>query len=286
VTIKEALLYGRRRLAAAGIQNPVLDSELILAHVLGLNRLQVIVDNKKELTGKQLALYERLLDLRRRHVPVAYITGRKEFYGLEFFVRPGVLIPRPETEFSVEEALQAIKDLRNPRVADLCCGSGAIAVTLAVKSPGLVVYASDISETAVEVTRENAVKHRVEERVFFMRGDLWEPFEKKGIGDLDAVVSNPPYIPSGEIETLPEDVKREPVMALDGGPDGLEIYRRIISKAPAFLKAGGRIIFEIGWNQAAPVKALLEKAGFEVKKVIKDYAGLDRVVSAVKKREL
>jgi release factor glutamine methyltransferase len=126
----------------------------------------------------------------------------------------------------------------------------------------------------------------VKERVFFMQGDLWEPFEKKGIGDLDAVVSNPPYIPSGEIETLPEDVKREPVMALDGGPDGLEIYRRIISKAPAFLKAEGRIIFEIGWNQAAPVKALLEKAGFEVKKVIKDYAGLDRVVSAVKRPEL
>lgn len=278
--VREALSMARKRLAGEGISNPGLDAELLLAHVLSTDRLRLLV-NDGEIPSEHMECFERLLDLRCRHMPVAYITGRREFFGLDICVGPGVLIPRPETEFAVEESLRAIKDLEKPESADLCCGSGAIAVALAVNRSDVTVFASDISDAAEKYTKENARKHHVNDRVFFLKGDLWQPFEEKNAGPFDLVVSNPPYIPEEEMSGLQEDVKNEPEIALNGGKDGLDYYKRIISKAQQFVKPGGHVVLEIGWNQAADVGDLLTANGFDRIRVIKDYAGFDRVVSAV-----
>ena len=218
---------------------------------------------------------------RCQFVPIAYIIGRKEFYGLNFYVKKGVLIPRPETEFVVEEALKAASKISNPLIADLCSGSGAISVAIAVNSPKATVYATEISDIACEVARKNIFAHGVQDRVLLFQGDLWAPIEEREIRGLDIIVSNPPYIPSKDLKNLPNDVKNEPQLALDGGTDGLEFYRRIISRAHEFLKAGGSIILEIGWNQALEVKTLMEKEGFKDIQVVKDYAGFDRVVTGI-----
>lgn len=283
--LREALLLGKKVLEEADISNPILDSQLILGFVLEKDRLHLLLNPQEKITNEQFTHYEKLLALRCRHVPVAYITGQKEFYGLDFSVKPGVLIPRPETEFVVEQALEAIAPIKKPIVADLCCGSGAIAISIAVNHKGSNIYASDISEIAQEVTLNNAKAQNVQERIFFLRGDLWEPYIELGIGNFDVIVSNPPYIPTQELKTLPEDVKTEPQIALDGGIDGLEIYQRILSSAPQFLKPEGKIVFEIGWNQAKGVKSLLVESGFENIDVFQDYAGFDRVVSATLKSD-
>ncbi|MDN5312048.1 MAG: release factor glutamine methyltransferase [Thermoanaerobacteraceae bacterium] len=280
--IREVLKMARRKLSESGVENSGLDAELLLAYALSLDRLRLLVNDEAQLSVEETACFEKLLDLRCGHVPVAYITGHKEFFGLDISVGPGVLIPRPETEFAVEESLRVTKNLKKPRAVDLCCGSGAIAVAVAVNHPNAIVFASDISEIAGKYTKDNARKHHVENRVFFIKGDLWRPFEEKNLGQFDLIVSNPPYIPEDEMGNLPEDIKKEPEIALNGGMDGLDYYKRIISKAPQFLKSGGHIILEIGWNQAAVVRDLLKANDFKEIKVIKDYAGYDRVVSAIR----
>jgi len=281
VNVRKALSIGQKRLYEAGVANPALDSQLILCHVLGTNRLKLLVYDEIELTKEQQECYDKLLKERCQFVPVAYIIGRKEFYGLNLYVTKGVLVPRPETEFVVEEALKAASKIANPVIADLCCGSGAISVAFAVNNQEAKVYSTEISDVACEVARKNIHVHGVQDRVLLFQGDLWEPLEQRNIRELDIIVSNPPYIPSKELKNLPNDVKKEPQIALDGGFDGLEFYRRIISKAPEYLKPGGRVIFEIGWNQAQDVKYLLEKEGFKEIQVRKDYAGFDRVVTGV-----
>lgn len=281
MNVREALKMGQKKLREAGVANPVLDSQLILSHVLGTDRLKLLVYDEIKLTKEQQECYGTLLAQRCQFVPIAYIIGRKEFYGLNFYVKKGVLIPRPETEFVVEEALKAASKISNPLIADLCSGSGAISVAIAVNSPKATVYATEISDIACEVARKNIFAHGVQDRVLLFQGDLWAPIEEREIRGLDIIVSNPPYIPSQDLENLPNDVKNEPQLALDGGTDGLEFYRRIISRAHEFLKAGGSIILEIGWNQALDVKTLMEKEGFKDIQVVKDYAGFDRVVTGI-----
>jgi release factor glutamine methyltransferase len=279
MTIREALILGRKKLSAAGIENPCLDSEVLLGYVLGIEKLQLYVRANQTVSQKQLDTYAQLISLRCQHMPVAYIIKQKEFYGLTFYVKPGVLIPRPETEFLVEETLSIIKNIKRPKVADLCCGSGAISVAIAVNQKDVVVYASDISEIAGEVTNINAKKHKVKERITFLQGDLWTPFEEKKINNLDVIISNPPYIPEAEIQNLPLDVKNEPKIALNGGKKGVDFYQKILQKSKDYLAPKGHIVLEIGWNQSNLVKEMLIESGFQVKKVIKDYAGFDRVIS-------
>jgi release factor glutamine methyltransferase len=281
VTIQETLILGHKRLSKAGIPTSLLDAHVLLAYVLGIPRERLYIEHQRLLSQEDLSAFEGLLDLRCCHVPVAYITGIKEFYGINFRVTPGVLVPRPETEFVVEQGLKFLRGVKAPLVADLCCGSGIIGISLAVNNPGVRVYASDISEAAREVTLENARALGVEHRVAFLQGDLWKPFDHRGLKDFDLVVSNPPYIPTGEIEHLSEDVKHEPKIALDGGGDGVNFYRAIVEDAPKYLKPRGKLILEIGYDQASAVADLLSEAGFEDIEVIRDYAGLDRVVSAV-----
>ncbi|NLZ53512.1 MAG: peptide chain release factor N(5)-glutamine methyltransferase [Thermoanaerobacteraceae bacterium] len=282
MNVREALNMGRKQLYEAGVASPALDSQLILSHVLGTDRIKLFVYDEINLTKKQQERYEILLAKRCRFVPIAYIIGRKEFYGLNFYIKRGVLIPRPETEFVVEEALNTAGTITNPVIADLCCGSGAISVAIAVNNKKAKVYAIEISDVACEVARRNINAHDVQDRVLLLKGDLWMPLEQSKIKELDIIVSNPPYIPTQELKSLPNDVKNEPQLALDGGSDGLEFYRRIIPRAPEFLKKpGGRIIFEIGWDQASDVKDILEKSGFKQIKVRKDYADFDRVITGV-----
>ena len=275
--VREALELGKKTLTHAGIQNPVLDSQVILSFALKIDKLTLLINPETTLSKEQQDQYNKLLALRCRHIPIAYITGHKEFYGLNFQVNSEVLVPRPETEFAVEEVLKHISNIKEPKVADICCGSGAIAVSIAVHHKTAVVYATDISEACGKVTIKNSKYHGVNERVIFLKGNLLEPLKDSC---LDVIVSNPPYIPRKDIESLPADVRHEPVLALDGGIDGLDMYREIIKDAPKYLKPGGSIIFEIGWNQGKDVEEYLTTSGFSKIRVIRDYAGFDRVISA------
>ncbi|MCF6096139.1 peptide chain release factor N(5)-glutamine methyltransferase [Thermovorax subterraneus] len=280
MNVLEGLNYGKKVLLEAGVENPLLDAEVILSHVLGVRRMDLYLEPRRELKEEEIKTYEALIEKRSSRIPVAYITGKKEFFTLEFFVKEGVLIPRPETEFLVEEVLNRISSIKTPKVAELCCGSGAVAISIAFFKKDAIVYASDISERAGEVTMLNAAKHGVEDRVRFLRGDLWQPFEKEGLKGFDVVVANPPYIPSNELENLPPEVKKEPREALDGGPDGLDFYRRIITGAPKFLKSRGSIVLEIGNDQRERVCSFLKGECFEDIRIIKDYGGFERVIAA------
>ena len=277
--VREALTEGTNILAAKEIENPALDSQIILGYVLKKDRLYLLTHDDIMLSSEQADAFNKLLKLRCRHIPIAYIIGEKEFYGIKLHVKPGVLIPRPETEFAVEETLNAILDIKKPKVADICCGSGAISVAIAANNQNVRIYASDISDISCEITRINVNSYNLQDRIFVLKGDLLEPFKENNIRDFDVIVSNPPYIPKSELANLPPDVKNEPESALNGGLDGLMFYRKIAFEAPRFLKPQGKIIFEIGWNQAEAVRKILLANGFTAISVVKDYAGFDRVIS-------
>lgn len=281
MTIRDALFLGKRHLKKRGIQNPNLDAEVLLSHILCIDRSKLFVLIDERLTQEIEKEYERLLNLRCDFVPVSYITGLREFYGLDFFVEPGVLIPRPETEFVVDKCLEFIENINSPKIADICCGSGAISVAIAVNNRHSEIFASDISDKAEKLTNKNSQYHKVKDRIEFLKGNLFYPFKKYNLNNFDVIVSNPPYIPTEKLTKLPEDVKKEPKIALDGGSDGLDFYHKIINYAPQYLKSYGGIILEIGWDQAIHVKPMLESAGFSNIEIIKDYAGFDRVISAM-----
>ncbi len=281
MTVKDALTMGRKVLVDANIANSFLDSELLLAHVLEKDRTKLLTDIEQNLTWRQVDHYRDLLTQRCQNIPIAYITGRKEFYGLNFYVRQGALIPRPETEFVVDEILNTIHHIKNPVIADLCSGIGPISIAVAVNNSDVRVYATEISDVAYNLAKSNIELHQVDDRIFLFQGDLWDPLQMNNIRKLHVVAANPPYIPTSDLALLPKDVKHEPQIALNGGQDGLKFYKRIASKVREFLKPNGKIVFEIGWNQAKDVGLILKKAGFKDIKVTKDYTGLDRVVSGL-----
>ena len=190
--IREVLATGKRKLLKAGIDSYSLDAEVILSYVLHTDRLDLFINYDRVLNQKQLSKYDELLKLRCQHMPVAYITGEKEFYGIKFLCRPGIYT-KAETEFLVERSLEVISKIKEPKIADICCGSGAIAVAIAYNNKYSSVYASDISQIAGCLTKKNAARHNVNERVFFMQGDFWEPFKANQIEELDLIVSNPLY---------------------------------------------------------------------------------------------
>lgn len=277
-TIRQALREARRKLQEVEGAEPALDSEVLLSHVTGLDRAGLYRDAECELTAQQEERFWELVRRRRLGEPVAYLTGRKEFMDLDFKVRPCVLIPRPETELLVETATALLPPA--PLVIDVGTGSGVIAVSLASLLPDSVVYATDYSGEALEVARDNAVRHGVGSRIRFYQGDLLEPLT--GLfpaGRADLIAANLPYIPSGDLAGLPKSVRQyEPWLALDGGVDGLELYRRLIPKAAILLKNGGLLLMEIGFGQTRDMLELL-KTGWETD-IVKDLAGLDRLVVA------
>ena len=273
-TYKEVFRQAVESLTAADIPDAEVDAWYLFEHVTGLNRSAYYLKIEEQVQEKQLMELEKVLKLRRERIPLQYITGTQEFMGYSFLVSPATLIPRQDTEILVEEVSRVAE---GKRVLDLCTGTGCILLSLAKMCNLTKAVGTDISEEAIKIAVKNAEALSVEAEFFC--GDLFQAVPKDMRYDI--IVSNPPYIPSAVIETLmPEVREHEPMSALDGDADGLKFYREIIENAEKYLTGKGQIFFEIGCEQAADVSALLLAHGFTNPRVIKDLAGLDRVVCA------
>jgi release factor glutamine methyltransferase len=329
MTIRQALAEGTASLAAAGIENPGLDSSLLLAEVLNTNRSKLTAAGNDSISAALVATFRQLINRRQSGECTAYILGKKEFYGLEFLVNPSVLVPRPDTETLVEITLNKIGSwdaqvgtalsrvseicdragaqkmaavcqtwregfslssgrMDHPhRVLDLCTGSGAIAIALKHTMPELEVWATDISAKALETAKKNANRLLPPDSIRFFQGDIYDallPVSRLPTPDsrFPIIVSNPPYIPSAEIPSLPPEVRMEPTLALDGGNDGLHVIRKIISRAPEFLRPGGALLLEADPRQMTAIAALYKEAGFTNIKTYADLSGRERVIGGVK----
>ena len=265
-----------RRLAQAGVEEPRLEAELLLMAALGADRAALYANLQDIAPDGSADALEPLTRRRTRREPAAHVIGKCEFYGRDFLVGPGVFIPRPETETLVEEALRVAAAMDGaPTIADVCCGSGAIAITLAAELPRATVFAIDVDAAARSAARENAKRLGVAGRVRVIEGDLLAPLP----APVDIIAANPPYIPSKRIPRLAPEVKYEPRKALDGGADGMDVLRRLLADAPPYLKPGGALLAELDPAQAPQACALAEAAfpGAAVA-IAPDLAGLDRVL--------
>jgi release factor glutamine methyltransferase len=285
-TVGDELNRAMRLFAQSGIDTPQLDAEILMSHALGTPRLHVISYPGQRLREEELAAFRAVVERRVKREPLAYITGEKEFWGLSFEVTPAVLVPRPETETLVDVALAQLRGEwegeapAEPVIADIGAGSGCVAIALAVDLPDAVICATEVSPAAAEVARRNAAKHQVEARVTVLEGDLFEPIPVEVRGRLDAVVSNPPYIPSADINSLQPEIKEyEPRAALDGGREGMTYHRRMLDAARGWLKPGGWVHLEVGASQAEPVAEMARAWGFRDVRITSDLAGIERVVS-------
>jgi release factor glutamine methyltransferase len=280
-TIREALLRASSFLREAGMKDPRFEAELMIRHCLGWDRTRFLTSMHEPISQDHLQKLRELCERRMRHEPLQYLFGCQEFYGRPFAVGPGVLIPRPETEILIEQVLLhagRIWPASAPlQVADIGTGSGAIAVTLACERPRWQVSTVDLSSDAIAIAAENA--ERLGAAVRFLQGDLAEPLLEKG-ERFDIVVSNPPYIPSADVEELDPEVREyEPRLALDGGKDGLDCYRRLCAALPCLLKEKALVTYEVGIHQAQDVAALLTASGvIDGVEIVPDLAGIERVV--------
>ena len=274
---RECYEKGKGTLAEAGIEEADLDARLLLEHVCGTNRNDLLVHGDREVLSEQENTYLFMIKKRAQRFPLQHLTGVHDFMGLEFEVNEHVLIPRQDTEILVEEALRELRDGMN--ILDMCTGSGCILISLLRYSNDCTGLGVDISVEALRTAEENAQKLLTpDKQVCFMESNLFE----KVNGMYDMIVSNPPYIPSGAIGSLmPEVREHEPLDALDGREDGLYFYLNITGECRKYLKPGGMLFYEIGCDQGAAVSEILSREGFMEVRVIKDYAGLDRVVSGV-----
>jgi len=286
LTIIEALHNAEAELKTAGVANARLDAEVLLAHILKKDRAWIVTHISDTLDEENSRTYKTACNRRAHREPLQYILGTQEFWGLEFIVTPDVLIPRPETELAVEEAIGIAKKLdHQPIIVDLGTGSGCIAISLAKELPSALFFAVDASEKALAVARDNSDKLGVSDRIQFLRGDLLEPLDELAVrGQIDIIVSNPPYVRSGERDTLQAEVRDyEPEAALFSGPSGTEIHRRIIAEAPTYLRLHGALIMEMGMGQAEELREMLSASvAYTVPVLTRDLAGIERIVSARK----
>jgi release factor glutamine methyltransferase len=281
VTVLEVIQRSADFLARKGVESPRLQIELLLAHVLQMPRMKLYLNFERVLAEAELEKLRGLVKRRAGREPLQHIIGSASFCGFEIAVNRDVLVPRPETELLAEQAWQFVAALgeRASTVLDFGTGSGCLAIAMAAKCPKSDVHATDISEAALAVAKQNAARHGVAERIHFHSGD--------GFGALsaglqfDLLVSNPPYIPSAEISQLQPEVRdHDPGLALDGGGDGLDFYRRLAAESRAWLKPGGWMMLELGDGQAGPVSELLTPLGWLVDAVEKDYSGRERILIA------
>jgi release factor glutamine methyltransferase len=280
-TILGVLNWTEQRFRDRGVETPRLDAQLLLAHVLKRDRVHLYTHFDQPLGAEELAAYRGLIQRRLAGEPVAYLVGKKEFRSLELAVDARVLVPRPDTETLVDVALALLAEREGTaaRVVDVGTGSGAVALALKKERPELEVVAIDRSADAAAVARANA--ERLALAVEVLEGDLLAPVAGEGRAKLALVVSNPPYIPTAEVAKLPAEVRKEPLGALDGGADGLDVVRRLIADAPSVLEAGGALAMEVGAGQAPAVVALFAADGrYEPAVATKDLAGIERVVAA------
>ena len=276
MTINEAIKKGMIELKNSNIESPKLKSRLLMQYVLKQTRQYIIVNDLNQISKEDEERYFVGISKLRAGVPLEHITHQREFMKLNFYINENVLIPRQDTEILVEEVINIAKRIKNPKILDLCTGSGAIAVSLAKYLPESEITATDISNKALEIAKKNAKINEVENRITFISSDLFTniPEEK-----YDIIVSNPPYIKRNVIETLDEQVRKEPYMALDGGLDGLDFYRKIIKNSYEYLKYHGFLCLEIGFDQKIDVIELIEnEEKFENTYSKKDLFDNDRII--------
>lgn len=285
VTIGGLRRQARDLLRDAGIANAARETDWLLAFAWGASPHRLTLDGAQPVSAREAEQAWALLRRRAARAPLQYLLGTQEFRGLEFTVTPDVLIPRPETELLVEEALRAVVDVKEPVIADVGTGSGCIAVALARECPDATVYALDCSSGALAVAQSNAARHGLRARIRFIQADLLEAFGVGSAEAFDVIVSNPPYIPARDVETLqPEVARYEPRLALAAGPDGLDFYRRLLRDAPPLLKPGGQLILELGCGQSDAVTQMARRRGvFDGVSCRQDAARIDRVLIARKK---
>lgn len=282
MTIRDIIIKNSQELENIS-DTPRLDVEILLEKALGnVDSLYIRLNLNKELTQEQEDLFNTFIQDRLKGRPVAYIVGNREFMGLDFYVQEGVLIPRPDTEPLVEELIELCREKENLNILDIGTGSGAITISLAKYLNTSKVKSFDISDIALEVGKKNAISNKVDDRVEFIKSDLFSSIENENI-QFDVIVSNPPYIPKKDIETLHTQVKDyEPYIALEGGEDGLDFYRSITEQSRMYLKENGILAYEVGHDQAQDVVEIMKSNGYTKIYTKKDLQGIDRVVIGYK----
>jgi release factor glutamine methyltransferase len=285
-TIQKLLNWVTEYLTSKGIESPRLSAELLLSHVLELKRIDLYTQFNKQVPQDQLDKLHELVKRAGLYEPVAYLTGKTEFYSLELDITADCMIPRPETELLVQRSIEFLRTRSGVQyVCDLCTGSGCIAVAIAKNFPDARITATDISAAALAVAARNVEKHRLKEQVRLLCGDLFEPIiQQLDVSQFDLIVCNPPYVSISEYEKLDKNIKDyEPQSALLAGQDGMDIYRRIIKEVDKFLKPGASLMLEIGYAQGPAVRELLEQtSAFTDIKIEKDFHNNDRIVNAIK----
>jgi len=285
LSYEQAYKWGAEELGQAQIAEAELDARLLLEYVCGTDRNTLLAHGEREVAPREKESYVNLISERKKHIPLQYLTGVQEFMGLEFYVDPNVLIPRQDTEILVEEVMRHLHD--GMHILDMCTGSGCILLSLLYYSNDCTGVGVDISEEALKTARKNAQKvsakktaeEKKELHADFMQSDLFEDLDPE---PFDIIVSNPPYIKRALIDDLMPEVKdHEPRMALDGKEDGLFFYRAILKRAGNYLFRGGALFFEIGYDQGRAVQELMSAAGYTEVEVVRDFAGLDRVVRGI-----
>ncbi len=280
ISIAQALVEAAQSLRLAGVPEAGREAASLLAHIISRDHAYLIAHAEELLADSDAGRFREFVERRAAGEPLQYITGRQEFYGLDFEVTPDVLIPRPETELLVEEALELLKGTDAPLVCDVGTGSGCIAVTLLHERKDAGGVALDVSKAALAVAARNAARHGVGERLRLLVSDCFDALRKEGGERFDLIASNPPYVAEGEMETLQREVRDyEPRGALTPGGDGLSIVRRLISEAPQFLKPGGHLLIEIGYGQHERVRPLIDPRTWDLLGIREDLQGIPRTVA-------
>jgi len=286
MTLFEVLKGSADVLKGHRVENPRLNAELLLAQCLGFSRETLYANLRREIQTEEKKALDELLRRRMAGEPLQYLLGHQEFWSVDLKVDPRVLIPRPETEVLVDQALSILATPfgRVPRVLDIGTGSGAIVIALTNEFEEIFAVATDISHEALKVAKENARTVGVGQRIRFVRGDLLHPFRSLTDGVFDLILSNPPYICRSDIEGLTREVKdHEPRLALDGGEDGLDFYRQMSRQVPSYLRKGGWLLVEIGQGQGTEISTLFEQSGcFSAPELVRDLSGIERVIKVQK----
>ena len=278
MNIKQAIEKGAINLKVSNIESPKIKARMLMQFILNVPRQYIIVNDMKELTQSQEKEYFESIQKLTKNIPIEHITNQKEFMKLNFFVDENVLIPRQDTEILVEEVIKIAKKINCKKILDICTGSGAIGISLAKYIEKSEITATDISEDAIRVANKNAIMNNVEDKITFIKSDLFDNIPNN---KYDIIVSNPPYIKKEIIKTLENQVQNEPILALDGGEDGLDFYRKIIKQSYEYLKYGGYLCLEIGYDQKIDVIELLENEEKYINIYSKkDLYGNDRIVIA------
>ena len=275
MNIEEAIDFRKQELKKENIEDEVLKTRLLLCNILNKGKEYLIINSKLALTQNQETSFLEGIKKLKNGYPIQYITNKQFFRDCEFYVNENVLIPQPDTEILVEECLKLAENMNIPNILDLCTGSGAIAISIAKKVKANI-FATDISKQAIENEEKNAKLNNV--NVKFILGDLFENIENKNFFDI--IVSNPPYIETNTIKQLSREVQNEPILALDGGEDGLNFYKKIAKEAKIYLNKEGYLALEIGYNQKEKVCKILENENFSIVLTVKDFSENDRVVIA------